>query len=258
MAKLRRENFSQIFKSKRFRIIGGAVTWLTVSGEQIRALFLGLGELSLKRLTLTFKNFWDRLTLAPGFLAQALVSLEEVDLQQCDLTREQAEALFQAIGETEQLKLKVLKLGHVDYGEYVEPELFKHLLRIKDLKVEVMDPKQVVAFYKSIEETKDLQLKKLTFGTNSATFIMEEDILARTWPRLERIVIRTDAGMPMPSIYSEQVEAVFKEIIRSKDFKLKSVQLPSHIRAELPHNILTETKAKISVVFSDDEDAEAE
>ena len=52
---------------------------------------------------------------------------------------------MKAIGETQQLKLQNLRLGPVLYGDYVEPELFQHLLKIKDLKVEDMNPKQVVA-----------------------------------------------------------------------------------------------------------------
>ena len=138
----------------------------------------------------------------------------------------------------------------------MEPKLFQHLLRIEDLNVEDMNSKQVAALYKFMEETKDLKLKNFTFGVNSATFIMEEDVLARTWPRLERIVVSTDRGLGMPPIFHDQVEAVFKEILNSKDVKLKSVRPSSHIRPELPAKLLTDTKKKIRVLFSDDEDSE--
>ena len=66
----------------------------------------------------------------------------------------------------------------------------------------------------------------------------------------------TDRGLGMPPIYHDQVEAVFKEILNSKDVKLKSVRLFSHIRPELPAKLPTDTKKKIRVrvLFTDDED----
>ena len=139
----------------------------------------------------------------------------------------------------------------------MEPELFRHLLRIEDLMVEDMDPKQVTAFYQYIEEIgdSDLKLRKLTFGVNSATFSMEEEVLAKTWPRLERIVVRTDADIDttLPSIFSEQVAFVFQRIMKSEDNKLKYIKLPREIRAGLPVNLLTEIKTKMKVVFSDND-----
>ena len=162
-AELRRETFCLMFSSRRFRNIGSVIITSSLTGEQLEALFHGVGDCSLKKLVC----FWNRFTAVPPVVvAGALVRLEEVDLERCLISREEAQALMKAIGETQQLKLQNLRLGPVLYGDYVEPELFQHLLRIKDLKVEDMDPKQVVALYKFIEETKDFKLKNFTFGVN--------------------------------------------------------------------------------------------
>jgi len=252
-AELKRETFSEMFFNRRFRNLGSLVTRWSLTGDQLQILFHGLGDCSLKKITCV----WNRFTsVAPEVLARALVRLEEVDLERCLLSREEDEALMKAIGETKLLNLRSLKLGPILYGESAAPELFQHLLRIEDLKLEDMDPKQVQAFYEYIDEAKDLKLKKFTFGTNSATFIMESEILAKTWSRLERIVVRTDGHIDIPSVFPGQVISVFEKIVNSKDIKLKSLQLPSEIRAGLPDRLLTETLAKIKVVFSDESEAE--
>ena len=252
-AELKRETFTEMFFNRRFRNLGSLVTRWSLTGDQLSILFHGLEDFSLKKIMCV----WNRFTsVPPEVLARALVRLEEVDLERCLLSKEEDEALMKAIGEASQLNLKSLKLGPILYGDSADSELFQHLLRIEDLKVEDMDPKQVQAFYEYIDQTKDIKLKKFTFGTNSATFIMESEILAKTWPRLERIVVRTDGHIDIPSVYPEQVISVFQEIVNSKDIKLKSLQLPSEIRAGLPDKLLTETKAKIKVVFSDESEAE--
>ena len=253
-AQLRADTFSQIFDSRRFRNIGSVVTSYCLSGYHLRTLVHGLGDCSLKKIRCVLNSFT---AVAPEVLAQALVRLEEVDLEECVLSKEVARAIMKAIGETDQLNLKTLKLGSVMNGDFVESELFRYFLRIEDLMVEDMDPKQVTAFYQYIEEIgeRDLKLRKLTFGVNSATFSMEEEVLAKTWPRLERIVVRTDADIDtaLPSIFSEQVAFVFQRIMKSEGNKLKYIKLPREIRAELPVNLLTEIKTKMKVVFSDND-----
>ena len=136
----------------------------------------------------------------------------------------------------------------------MEPKLFRHLLRINDLEVDSMVPKEVRAFHQYIEEASDidLKLKKLTFRWDSVLDSIEGEILAKTWPRLERIVVHQS------SINEFQVASVFQEIVKSVDNKLKYIKLPSEIRDKLPVQLLTETKTKMKVVFSDDEDSEAE
>ena len=161
-AELRRETFWPMFSSRRFRNIGSVIIFFCLTQEQLKALFHGLGDCSLKKLKCLRNLVWD---VSPEVVAAALVRLEEVDLR-CFISAEVVQSLMKAIGETQQLKLQKLRLGPFLYGDRVEPELFQHLLRIKDLKVEDMYPTQVVALYKFIEETKDLKLKNFTFGVN--------------------------------------------------------------------------------------------
>ena len=253
-AELRREAFIQMFSTRRFKIIGSVVTNWSLTGYQLRALFQGLRDCSLKKISCV----WNRFTaVEPAVLAGALVRLEEVDMEKCLLSKEELQALMEAIGEAENLNLKTLRLGPILLVDSVAPELFKHFLRIEDLKIEDLDPIQVKAFYQYFVETKDVKLKKLTFGTNSATFIIDNEFLVKTWPRLESIVVRNDGHIPLiPSVYPEQVRAVFEEIIDRKDFKLKSIQLPTELRAEMPLKLLMETMAKVNVVFSDTDESD--
>jgi len=130
---LTRENFSEIFPSYRFRSVSSVTLSRhdKLSDGQLKELFSNfskLPDLKLKHLKISHN---DLSSIKPSVLSQVVMRLEEVCLPGTNLTQAQALALFKAISECEDLRLKHLDIWNNDLSSIQPSVLSQAVVRLE-------------------------------------------------------------------------------------------------------------------------------
>ena len=166
-------------------------------------------------------NIWGRLvdmsSLEPG-LFRSLVRLESCRLGYTRLTTEQVSAIFSAIQESENLKLRHLNISWNNLSS-LQPPLFRSVLSLASCHLgdTRLTPQQVSNIFTAIQETEDLKLQDLNIsGVNVSSLE----------PGLLRSVVRlASCDLSYTRLTPQQVSTIFMAIEETKDVKLRSLNI---------------------------------
>ena len=268
---LRTRNFKERFHSKRFQVIsrvdcerlhGGQLSKLfevsdlnlteitigpvcnlrtrktaprTLSQARVQteAMFNSIAQsqdMKLKKLDVS--DYISLRKLSAGrllHLPQAIVRLEEICLP--NLRSEQAESVFTAIGQSEDLRLKRLSVGVMEFSRVSPGVLARGLIRLENFHYgirfgsgsgsEVMTKEQGLAVIAAIAESEDLKLRSLALKRGlyprgyGCTDGIEPRVLSQAVVKLEEI--------SLGGISTEQAESIFTTIAESEDIKLRAL-----------------------------------
>ena len=118
----------------------------------------------------------ERTSVDPESLCQAIVRLEEVDLNASD---EVINSLLHKIENTDHLKLKKLRFGVFESLTVPSEILSNAILRLEEMDLEfvVMETHQINAIFEEIIAGREMKLRKLTIKEKSCVKVKPETLL---------------------------------------------------------------------------------
>ena len=140
-ARLAKENFEEIFPSRRFCCISSARSYKDqlgdfISPDQARSLFTSIvGNRDLRLRTLTLSAM-DLQSLSPETLTAAITRLERVNLEYALITDQQREALFTSIWKSGDLRVIQLDLSFMDLRSVSPLVLAGALTRLEEVSLD--------------------------------------------------------------------------------------------------------------------------
>jgi len=221
-----------------------------LSARQLHYLFRAIGQsshLKLRKLLLVLDDV--RLDQVDS-MAQAVCLVQDVELNYCDLSRDQLEAIFRNISTTPELHLQNLTLNFefetVDLSG-VSPEILASAVcRLKrcNLGMEITS-EQLEELCREIVISKNLPLSYLSLNTPVPEDV-RTDILASAVVRLEVVEMydSTDA----------QLHAILSKVVECNDSKLKELYLyEDKVDEEEPEtrSLLLKVKDKLKIFKCD-------
>ena len=180
--RLSRDNFEEIFPTRRFRNIATVkMVHPCVSAVQLGDL---LDEECGNRRFLDFGST-DLSSVPADILSEGIVNLRRAGFENAKLTPDQAKTLFLKIKEKTELKLRFLKIRFDNLSSVSPDILTKAVMRLEEVNVGYthLTSKQVNTLMRTIQGAK-LSLRKLIIGGNDLSSV-SPDILSQAMVKLK-------------------------------------------------------------------------
>ena len=208
---------------------------LSQARVQTKAMFHSIAQsqdMKLKKLDVI--DYISLRKLSPErllHLPQAVVRLEEICLP--NLRSEQAESVFTAIGQSDDLRLKRLSVGVMEFSRVSPGVLARGLIRLENFHYgirfgsgsgsEVMTKEQGLAVIAAIAESEDLKLRSLALqrGFYPRGYGCTDGIAPRV---LSQAVVKLEE-ISLEGISTEQAESIFTAIAESEDITLRDLYM---------------------------------
>ena len=260
------------------RIVNVDLIKCNLTEEQLSTVFTNIStssDLKLRRLAI------HSLSEVPASdLASAVCRLEAIQLIETFITPIQVEALFTAIAESTELKLKCLTAISFELSNLRPNILASALLRLEMavLSDNSLTTEQLEAVFTAIAERQEPTLKHLNLSGNPRITEVNADILAAAVIKLEEVDIRTGAKWARPpinenfevdSVTTNQLNTLLSHISISSDLTLRKLsitydeQVQQNVDPALLEDVrgkaklsLSGLKDKVNEIIDDDEYAE--
>ena len=232
------------------------LTWVQLS-ITYEAIFRVLSQCKPKLKKLIIEQTWEIMDWVRDVdsMAQAVCLVQDVELNYCDLSRDQLEAIFRNISTTPELHLQNLTIDYEFETAFdlsgVSPEILASAVcRLKRCNLGMMEmtSEQLEELCREIVISKNLPLSYLSLYTPVPEDV-RTDILASAVVRLEVVELydSTDA----------QLHAILSKVVECNDSKLKELYLYAEkVDEEEPEtrSLLLKVKDKLKIFKCDFDD----
>ena len=191
-----------------------------------------VGDLELKKLKVTGgdgSELVDLPSLHPVLVSRALIMLEECSLQSLNvlkpLTTAQLVAVFTAIGETNNMKLKTLNLPNRDYNEIPPEVLAAALVKLEETNILELSlsPAHVRGLFSKLAESSTVNIKSLDLDRMKCSDCdIPPELFGEALVRITRL-------RKFEKITMDQVESFFRKMASAspEELRLRVVCLSS-------------------------------
>ena len=212
----------------------------------LRNLFAAVveGRSQLKSLTVMYSEDWemdaawydgchedvDMTPVGPELLSQALIRLEEFILCHCvsiDMSTAQLVALFTAIDQTEDLKLKTLYISNEDFSE-VPPEVFAAaLVRLGETDIlrappHLLPPEHVRSLFRKIVESPVVNIKTFDPSMTDSSNNIPPQLFAEALVRIATVDrIKGNDSL----VFKEKIGSLLRKIANTDHLRLRELNL---------------------------------
>ena len=224
----------------RFHTDIGVFHVSNLTGHLFRALLAG----QFSQLVEVYFSSNDLRYVEPD-LFRAVASVQVCQLPDCRLTKKQLSAIFSALQNTADLKLRTLDISGVDLSS-LDPELLQSVVRLDCCCLEDthLTPQQVFVIFKSLQETpaQDLKLKVLQISNVDLSSLNPGMI--HSVVKLESLKMRS----VLHSFLHTDID-LFEAILETTELKLRTVDLGGNCFVGVPRKTLVGAVARLETVI---------
>ena len=205
---------------------------------QLNQLFEDLQEdCPLKRLDLSQNSLWY------FFQPAGLCQLEEVRLSQVFMTDRTLASILSSITKSPQLRLKHLDLSHNNLSKLPPSTLAEAALKLEavSLSQTKLRPEQITELFSRLRDGPDCRLKILNISNNRLSSL-PSGMLSQVICRLE------EANLANTRLNTEQVTAIFRELLTIAPLKLKKLNISLNNLSSLSLPTLRQAVARLEQI----------